>query len=79
MASGQQGAGGGLDVGLPHQAFADQNGAGSGFSYRPLPGPFIARSSVRTNVTDSSLIEFFKELRNRLVVGMMYRVFLLSF
>jgi predicted Zn-dependent peptidase len=36
-------------------------GAGSGFSYRPLPGPFIARSSVRTNVTDSSLIEFFKE------------------
>jgi predicted Zn-dependent peptidase len=42
-------------------------GAGSGFSYRPLPGPFSARSSVRTNVTDSSLIEFFKEferLRN---------------
>jgi zinc protease len=42
-------------------------GAGSGFSYRPLPGPFIARSSVRTNVTDSSMIEFFKEferLRN---------------
>lgn len=36
-------------------------GAGSGFSYRPVPGPFIARSSVRTNVTDSSLIEFFKE------------------
>jgi zinc protease len=36
-------------------------GAGSGFSYRPLPGPFIARSSVRTNVTDSSMIEFFKE------------------
>lgn len=36
-------------------------GAGSGFSYRPLPGPFIARSSVRTNVTDSSLIEFFRE------------------
>lgn len=36
-------------------------GAGSGFSYRLLPGPFIARSSVRTNVTDSSLIEFFKE------------------
>ena len=36
-------------------------GAGSGFSYRPLPGPFMARSSVRTNVTDSSMIEFFKE------------------
>jgi zinc protease len=42
-------------------------GAGSGFSYRPLPGPFNAGSSVRTNVTDSSLVEFFKEfdrLRN---------------
>jgi predicted Zn-dependent peptidase len=42
-------------------------GAGSGFSYRPLPGPFLAQSSVRTNVTDSSLIEFFTEferLRN---------------
>jgi predicted Zn-dependent peptidase len=36
-------------------------GAGSGFSYRPLPGPFMAQSSVRTNVTDSSLIEFFRE------------------
>lgn len=36
-------------------------GAGSGFTYRPAPGPFIARSAVRTNVTDSSLIEFFKE------------------
>ena len=42
-------------------------GAGSGFSYRPLPGPFLAQSAVRTNVTDSSLVEFFKEferLRN---------------
>jgi len=38
-------------------------GAGSGFAYRPLPGPFTARSAVRTNVTDSSLIEFFKEFR----------------
>jgi predicted Zn-dependent peptidase len=40
-------------------------GAGSGFSYRPLPGPFTAQSSVRTNVTDSALVEFFKEF-NRL-------------
>jgi predicted Zn-dependent peptidase len=40
-------------------------GAGSGFSYRPLPGPFLAQSSVRTNVTDSAMIEFFKEF-NRL-------------
>jgi len=38
-------------------------GAGSGFSWRPLPGPFTASSSVRTNVTDSSLVEFFSELK----------------
>ncbi len=38
-------------------------GASTGFTWRPLPGPFTASSSVRTNVTDSSLVEFFKELR----------------
>lgn len=38
-------------------------GASSGFAYRPLPGPFTASSAVRTNVTDSSLVEFFRELR----------------
>jgi predicted Zn-dependent peptidase len=38
-------------------------GANSGFTYRVVPGPFIASSSVRTNVTDSSLIEIFKEIR----------------
>ena len=38
-------------------------GASSGFAYRVAPGPFSASSSVRTNVTDSSLIEIFKELR----------------
>lgn len=38
-------------------------GAGSGFNYEPIPGPFFARSAVRTNVTDSSLIEFFNEFR----------------
>ena len=38
-------------------------GAGSSFSWRPLPGPFTASSSVRTDVTDSSLVEFFSELR----------------
>jgi predicted Zn-dependent peptidase len=38
-------------------------GAGSGFSWRLIPGPFSASSQVRTNVTDSSLVEFFKELR----------------
>lgn len=38
-------------------------GAGSGFSYRVIPGPFTASAQVRTNVTDSSLVEFFRELR----------------
>ena len=38
-------------------------GAGSRFSFRKSPGPFIASASVRTNVTDSSLVEFLKELR----------------
>lgn len=37
-------------------------GARSGFQWRPLPGAFIASSDVRTNVTDSSLVEFFKEM-----------------
>lgn len=37
--------------------------ASSGFTFRVVPGPFIASSSVRTNVTDSSLVEIFKELR----------------
>ena len=38
-------------------------GASSGFTFRVVPGPFLASSSVRTNVTDSSLIEIFKEIR----------------
>lgn len=38
-------------------------GAGSGFSWRLIPGPFSASAQVRTNVTDSSLVEFFRELR----------------
>lgn len=37
-------------------------GASSGFAWRPLPGPFVASSDVRTDVTDSSLVEFFAEL-----------------
>ena len=37
-------------------------GAGSGFTWRPLPGPFLASAAVRTDVTDSSLVEFFTEL-----------------
>lgn len=37
-------------------------GARSGFEWRPLPGAFVATSDVRTNVTDSSLVEFFKEI-----------------
>ncbi len=38
-------------------------GASSGFLARRLPGPFIAQASVVTAKTDSSLIEFFRELR----------------
>jgi zinc protease len=38
-------------------------GAGSAFAYRPLPGPFFARAAVRSDVTDSSLVEFFREFR----------------
>lgn len=38
-------------------------GAGSGFAFRRSPGPFTASASVRTDVTDSSLVEFFTELR----------------
>lgn len=39
-------------------------GASSGFGWRPLPGPFLASSDVRTDVTDSSLVEFFREIRS---------------
>ena len=38
-------------------------GANSGFQWRPLPGAFVASSDVRTDVTDSALVEFFKEIR----------------
>ncbi len=37
-------------------------GAGSRFQYRPIPGAFLGSSQVRTDVTDSSLVEFMKEL-----------------
>src|SRR5690606_23096885 len=36
-------------------------GAGSGWSYSPVAGPFIASSAVRTDVTDSSVAIFFQE------------------
>jgi predicted Zn-dependent peptidase len=39
-------------------------GAFSGFTYRPVPGPFTATAAVRSEVTDSSLIQFFRELRS---------------
>ena len=39
-------------------------GVNSSFAWRPLPGPFIASSDVRTDVTDSSLVEFFREIRS---------------
>lgn len=38
-------------------------GAGSNFTFRVVPGPFAVSTAVRTNVTDSSLVEIFKELR----------------
>jgi zinc protease len=38
-------------------------GASSAFQYRPLPGPFVARAAVRTDVTDSSVVEFFREFK----------------
>lgn len=38
-------------------------GAFSNFAFAPVPGPFVASSAVRTNVTDSSLIVFFRELK----------------
>lgn len=37
-------------------------GAGSGFAFRPLPGPFVASSDVQTDVTDKAVNEFMKEL-----------------
>jgi predicted Zn-dependent peptidase len=41
-------------------------GAFSSFSFRPLPGPFIASAAVQTEVTDKALAEFIKEL-NRIL------------
>jgi predicted Zn-dependent peptidase len=38
-------------------------GARSSFAARRLPGPFVAQAGVKTTVTDSSLIEFMKEIR----------------
>ena len=38
-------------------------GARSGFTFRRAPGPFTASAAVRTDVTDSSLVQFFSELR----------------
>ncbi len=37
-------------------------GAGSGFSFRPVAGPFTASSDVQTDVTAPALSEFFHEL-----------------
>jgi predicted Zn-dependent peptidase len=38
-------------------------GISSRFAWAPLPGPFTVSAQVRTNVTDSSLVEIFNELR----------------
>jgi zinc protease len=39
-------------------------GAGSGFSYRALAGPFLVSTAVQTSVTDKAVAECMKELRN---------------
>lgn len=39
-------------------------GAGSSFSFRPVPGPFLAASNVQTDATAPALTEFVKELTN---------------
>ena len=38
-------------------------GISSRFSWAPLAGPFVISSGVRTGVTDSALVEIFKELK----------------
>ena len=38
-------------------------GISSRFSWAPLAGPFTISSGVRTNVTDSALVEIFKEMK----------------
>jgi len=38
-------------------------GARSTFDFQPVPGAFTASADVRTDVSDSSLVEFFRELR----------------
>ena len=38
-------------------------GAGSGFSMRREPGPFVAAAAVNTSVTDKAVVEFLRELR----------------
>ena len=38
-------------------------GAGSGFSGTESPGPYTASAGVRTNASDSSIVEFMKEIK----------------
>lgn len=38
-------------------------GISSRFTWAPLPGPFVISSGVRTGVTDSALVEIFKEMK----------------
>ncbi len=53
-----------------NQNLREQHGysysAGSSFSFRPLPGPFLASAAVQTDATDKALTEFMKEL-NRIL------------
>lgn len=38
-------------------------GAGSGYSFAPVAGPFVISTDVRTDVTDSSLAVIFREIK----------------
>ncbi|MEZ5331991.1 MAG: pitrilysin family protein [Thermoanaerobaculia bacterium] len=44
-------------------------GAGSGFTFLPTPGPFVAAAAVQTDVTDKALAEFMKELEGISSIG----------
>lgn len=46
-------------------------GANSGFRGNRYPGPFVAQAGVRSNATDSSIVEMMKEIRKYAEEGIM--------
>jgi zinc protease len=46
-------------------------GASSGFKGNRYPGPFMANAGVRDNATDSSVVEFMKEIKKYAQTGIM--------